>query len=256
MIWIYALGAVGIVSLVSFAGLVTLALRESALKRIVFVLVGLATGALFGDALIHLIPEALESTIGEVGTGVAVMVGILLFFALEKFLFWHHCHGEHEESCDTLVSHDHVPQHLGTLILSADFIHNAVDGIIIGASFLVSTEVGIATTVAVVLHEIPQEIADFGLLIHAGWSRGKALLWNFFSALSAFLGVVSVFLLGSRVEHLVPLAAAFTAGAFIYIAGSDLVPELHKTEGFGKTLIQILAVILGFCLMLLLLLLE
>ena len=256
MILLYSFGAVCIVSLVSFAGILTVGFRESALKRTVFVLVGLATGALFGDALIHLIPEALESDLGEVGTGVAVMAGLLLFFALEKFLYWHHCHGEHEESEDTLQSHDHAPTHLGALILSADFIHNAVDGIVIWASFLVSTEVGIATTMAVVLHEIPQEIADFGLLIHAGLSRGKALLWNFFSALSAFLGVGIVWLLGSWVENLVPLAAAFTAGAFIYIAGSDLVPELHKTEGWKRTLVQVLAVALGFGLMLVLALLE
>ncbi|MDO8594597.1 MAG: ZIP family metal transporter [bacterium] len=256
MTWVYALSAVGIVSLVSFAGLVTLAMRQEALKRIVFILVGLATGALFGDALIHLIPEALESGMGEMTVGIAVMSGIILFFALEKFLFWHHCHGEHEESCDTLTEHDHAPKHLGALILTADFVHNAVDGIIIGASFLVNIEVGIATTVAVVLHEIPQEIADFGLLIHAGWSRGKALLWNFFSALSAFLGVAVVLFFGVGVENLVPIAAAFTAGAFIYIAGSDLVPELHKTEGFGRTVIQMLAVALGFALMLLLVLAE
>lgn len=252
MTWTYALGAVGIVSVVSFVGLVALALREAALKRIVFVLVGLAVGALFGDALIHLIPEALESGIGEVAAGIAVMAGILLFFALEKFLYWHHCHGEHEECEDTLALHDHAPKHLGALILSADFIHNAIDGVIIGASFLVSKEVGIATTLAVIFHEIPQEIADFGLLIHAGWSRGKAFLWNFFSALSAFFGVGIVLFVGERVENLVPLAAAFTAGAFIYIAGSDLVPELHKTSGFARTVVQMLAVALGFGLMLLL----
>lgn len=256
MIWVYALGAVAIVSLVSFSGLVAIAMREAALKRVIFVLVGLATGALFGDALIHLIPEALKSGIGELTISVAIMSGILLFFTLEKFLYWHHCHGEHEESEDTLALHNHAPKTLGTLILTADFVHNAIDGIIIGASFLISTEVGIATTVAVVLHEIPQEIADFGLLIHAGWPRGKALLWNFFSALSAFLGVILVLLLGEGVEYLVPIAAAFTAGAFIYIAGSDLVPELHKTEGLGRTVIQILAVTFGFGLMLLLVLLE
>lgn len=256
MIWVYTLGAVALVSLVSFAGLVTLALREATLKRIIFVLVGLATGALFGDALLHLIPEALGSRTGEATVGAVVMLGITLFFALEKFLYWHHCHGEHEESHDTLTAHDHRPQALGSLVLTADFIHNTLDGIIIGASFLVGVEVGIATTIAVVLHEIPQEIADFGLLLHAGWSRAKALLWNFFSALSAFLGVIIVLSLGEGVEQLVPIAAAFTAGAFIYIAGSDLVPELHKTEGFGRTIIQILAVALGFGLMLLLALAE
>lgn len=256
MIWVYALGAVGIVSLVSFAGLVTLALREAVLKRMVFVLVGLATGALFGDALIHLIPETLESGVGEIQTGIAVMIGILLFFGLEKFLYWHHCHGEHEESEDTLASHDHEPKAIAPLILTADFVHNAIDGVVIGASFLISIDVGIATTVAVILHEIPQEIADFGLLIHAGWGRGKALLWNFFTALSAFLGVVIVLFLGNSIENVVPLAAAFTAGAFIYIAGSDLVPELHKTEGWKRTLAQILAVALGFGLMLFLAVLE
>lgn len=250
MTWIYALSAVGIVSLVSFAGVFALALREALLRRVVFIFVGLATGALFGDALIHLIPEALGGGLGGVATGVTLMSGILLFFALEKFLFWHHCHGEHEESLDTLTAHDHAPKHLGPLILTADFVHNMVDGVVIGASFLVSTEVGIATTIAVVLHEVPQEIGDFGLLIHAGWSRGKALLWNFFSALSAFLGVAIVLALGRGIELLVPFASAFTAGAFLYIAGADLVPELHKTEGFGRTVVQILAVVFGFGLML------
>lgn len=256
MTWVYAIGAVGIVSLVSFSGLVAIAMREAALKRVVFLLVGLATGALFGDALIHLIPGALRSGMGETTLGIAVMSGILLFFALEKFLHWHHSHGEHEESEDTIALHDHRPKTLGTLILAADFVHNAVDGIVIGASFLINTEVGIATTVAVVLHEIPQEIADFGLLIHAGWPRAKALLWNFFSALSAFFGVILVLILGGEVEHLVPVAAAFTAGTFIYIAGSDLVPELHKTEGIGRTATQIFAIALGFGLMLLLALAE
>ena len=250
MTWAYALGAVGIVSLVSFAGVVTLSLRESVLRRLIFILVGLAVGSLFGDALVHLIPEAFESGLGEVAVGVTVMSGALAFFVLEKFLHWHHCHGEHEECAEMLVAHNHAPKELGSLILSADFVHNIVDGIIIGASFLVSAEVGVATTVAVVLHEIPQEIADFGLLIHAGWSRARALLWNFFSALSAFLGVLLVLTIGARVENLVPLAAAFTAGAFIYIASADLVPELHKTEGFARTTIQILAVALGFGLML------
>lgn len=256
MTWVYAIGAVGIVSLVSFSGLVAIAMREVALKRVVFLLVGLATGALFGDALIHLIPGALMGGMGEITLGIAVMSGILFFFALEKLLSWRHRHGEHEESRDTLVAHDHAPRHLGSLVLYADFTHNALDGIVIGASFLVSVEVGIATTLAVVLHEIPQEIADFGLLIHAGWSRGQALLWNFLTALSAFLGVVLVLSWGSGVEHFVPVATAFTAGTFIYIAGSDLVPELHKTEGIGRTVTQILAIAIGFGIMLLLALVE
>lgn len=256
MVLAYTFFAVALVSLVSFVGLFTLAFREEMLKRMVFVLVGLAIGALFGDALLHLIPEAIKSDTGEVAAGIGIMTGIFFFFVLEKFLFWHHSHGESEESRDTLVLHDHHPQAVGSLILAADFVHNILDGIIVAASFLVSTPVGIATTLAVVLHEIPQEIADFGLLIHAGWSRGRALLWNFFSALSAFLGAGLVFLIGENIEQAVPLAAAFTAGGFIYIAGSDLVPELHKINGLRHTLLQILAVAVGFGLMLLLVFIE
>jgi zinc and cadmium transporter len=242
--------AVGVISLISFTGLFTLALGELALRRTVFAIVGLAVGALFGDAFIHLIPQAFGSGIGEVTAGTAIMTGVLLFFVLEKFLFWRHSHGEDEECRETLSLHDHRPKAIGPLILAADFLHNIVDGVIIGASFLLSKEVGIATTIAVALHEIPQEVADFGLLIHSGWSRNRALLWNFISALSAFLGLFLVLIFGRQIETLVPLAAAFTAGSFIYIAGSDLVPELHKTLSGRRAAFQIIAIVAGFSIML------
>lgn len=254
--WLYAFGAVLLVSVVSFSGLAALSLKDAALRRIIFLFVALAVGSLFGDALIHLIPEALESGIGETLVASMVFAGVLVFFALEKFLLWRHAHGTHEESRETLLAHAHAPQAIAPLVLTADFVHNAVDGIIIGASFLVSVPVGVATTLAVVLHEIPQEIADFGLLIHAGWRKGKALLWNFFSALSAFLGLLVVFAVGERAEGFVPLAAAFTAGAFLYIAGADLVPELHKTRGARRAAAQVVAVAAGFSVMLLLTVLE
>lgn len=254
--WLYAFVAVTVVSVVSFSGLAALSLGERTLRRIIFLLVALATGTLFGDALIHLIPEALVSGIEEILVASVVFAGILVFFVLEKFLSWRHAHGAHEESRETLETHSHTPQEIAPLILTADFVHNALDGVIIGASFLVSVPVGLATTLAVVLHEIPQEVADFGLLIHAGWSKGKALLWNFFSALSAFLSLFIVFLVGERAESFVPLAAAFTAGAFLYIAGADLVPELHKTRGTRRAATQVVAVALGFGAMLLLTLLE
>lgn len=251
MPWMYALAAVALVSLVSFVGLFTLSLREGVLRRTVFVLVGLAVGTLLGDAFIHLIPEALASGLSETAVGTALMGGVIVFFILEKLLSWHHSHGAHEETHQTIAAHDHGPKTLGPLVLIADFVHNMLDGIIIGAGFLLGVEVGIATTVAVVIHEIPQEIADFGLLVHSGWSRGKALLWNFLSAVSAFIGLALVFLLGQTVESFVPLAAAVTAGAFIYIAGSDLVPELQKTAGLRKTLLQLVSIACGFALLLL-----
>jgi zinc and cadmium transporter len=253
---VYATAAVALVSVVSFSGVAALTLSDRALRRMVFVLVALAVGTLLGNAFLHLIPEVLESGVGTVAAGTAVFVGVLVFFMLEKFLAWHHHHGVHEESRETLAAHDHTPTAIAPLILTADFVHNMVDGVIIGASFLISPAVGVATTAAVVLHEIPQEIADFGLLIHAGWSRGKALLWNFFSALSAFIGLALVFIIGARAEGFIPLAAAFTAGAFLYIAGTDLVPELHKTSGSGRAVIQVFALIAGFGLMLALIVFE
>ena len=233
MTFVYALGAVAIVSLVSFSGLVAIAMREAALKRVVFLLVGLAAGSLFGDALLHLIPEVLESGMGEIGLGIAVMSGILFFFALEKFLYWHHCHGEHEENEDTLATHSHESKPLGALVLTADFVHNAIDGVIIGTSFLIGPEVGVATTVAVILHEIPQEIGDFGVLVYGGFSKLKALYYNFVIALTCILGTVIGYFISANMHNFSPFLLPFTAGGFIYIAVADLIPELHKNKEVG-----------------------
>ena len=256
MIVAYALVSVLVVSLISLVGVVALSLREETLRQTLFLSVGLATGALFGDALIHLIPEALAEGSNEALTAALVMGGILFFFLLEKIFLWRHSHVEHAENAESVISHDHSPKPLAQLVLVADFIHNLLDGVIIGASFLVSVPVGVSTTLAVILHEIPQEIGDFGLLIHAGWSRGKALLWNFFSALSAVIGVVVALSFGSLTEGFIPAASALTAGAFIYIAGSDLVPELHKTSSPTRSAAQVASILVGFGVMYLLTLTE
>lgn len=256
MIPAYAFGSVILVSLISLIGVVALSMREEALRRLLFLLVGLATGALFGDALMHLLPEALESGLTKTAAAVFTMGGIMVFFALEQFFHWRHAHLENIESAESVVAHDHGPKHLAPLVLVADFIHNLLDGVIIGASFLISIPVGISTTLAVILHEIPQEIGDFGLLIHAGWSRGRALLWNFLSALSAIIGVVIALALGVASQGFIPAASALTAGAFIYIAGSDLVPELHKTASPARSAAQVVSILVGFGLMYLLTLLE
>jgi zinc and cadmium transporter len=142
---------------------------------------------------------------------------------------------------------------VGHLILISDGIHNLIDGILIGASYMISVEVGIATTIAVILHEIPQELGDFGILIHAGYSRAKALLWNLISALTAFLGVFIGVGLPLLTNSAGPILASVAAGGFIYIAGSDLVPELHKTKEIKKSIIQLLAIIVGIGMMLALL---
>jgi|TARA_Y100000310_G_scaffold170442_2_gene170634 zinc and cadmium transporter len=252
VIALYAFVSVIVVSLISLIGIVTLSWNREFLQRSILVLVSLAVGALLGDAFIHLIPEAFAEIENTAIAALWVIIGMLSFFVLEKFLRWHHGHGEGHEHDES----EHKIQPLGFLVLTSDGIHNLLDGIIIGASYFVSIEVGIATTIAVLLHEIPQEISDFGLLIHAGFSKAKALVVNFLTALSSFVGVGIVFAIQNASETFVPLAAAFSAGAFIYIAGSDLVPELHKTREVKRSLIQLTAMLVGIGLMFALLLLE
>lgn len=249
---LFSLLAVGLVSIISLIGIIGLAWKEGMLRRALFVLVSVAAGALFGDAFIHLIPEAFEGAPNPLLISFVILGGVLTFFVLEKFLRWHHTHSD-----EGLAAEEHMRIHpVGHLVLASDGLHNLVDGIAIGAAFMISTEVGIATTIAILLHEIPQEIGDFALLIHAGFSRAKALLFNFVSALSAFAGVGIAFWLGSSFASAAPLIAAFAAGNFIYIAGSDLVPELHKTTDARRSLIQLVAILGGLLVMALLLVLE
>src|SRR3989344_2205335 len=158
--YLYAFASVIIVSLISLVGVFSLSIKEQLLRKYIFIFISLAVGSLLGDAFIHLIPEALETSANVALTSVLIISGILLFFILEKFLHWHH-HGEDE-------SEPHI-QPVGNLILFSDGVHNLIDGIIIGVSFMASIPVGIATTVAVILHEIPQEVGDFTVLLHAGY---------------------------------------------------------------------------------------
>ncbi|HEX9608622.1 MAG TPA: ZIP family metal transporter [Candidatus Paceibacterota bacterium] len=246
----YAIGSVVIVSLISLIGIITLSWQERFLQRCLFVLVSLAVGALFGDAIIHLIPEALSGFDKSESAALWVLGGVLLFFSIEKFLHWHHHHSTHGAfEMGGTPTHAAHKNPLGALIFTADGLHNLIDGIIIGASYLISIEVGVATTLAVILHEIPQEIGDFAILLHAGYSKAYALFINFSSALLAIVGVLIVFTLESASEQFLPAMTALAAGSFLYIAGSDLVPELHKVTRFQESLIQFTAIVLGIALM-------
>lgn len=245
--YLYPFLSVIIVSLVSLVGVFTLSLKEQVLRKYLFILVSLAVGALLGDAFIHLIPESFEEISDPTMVALAVIFGILIFFVLEKFLHWHH----HDLP-------DNSPHPLGKLVLVSDGVHNLIDGMIIGASFMISPEIGIATTLAVILHEIPQEIGDFGVLLHAGYSKSKALWLNFVSALLAIVGVLLVVVLGEATESFSLWLLPITAGGFIYIAMSDLIPELHRTtEGSSKVSIaQLVAIAIGVLSMVALLALE
>lgn len=243
-VWLYALGSVFLVSLISLIGIWTLTIKDKILDKILIFLVSLSAGALLGGAFIHLIPEGLESF----GTGniffLFILIGILLFFILEKFITWHHCH---DRECKI-----HHPSTIGPMIIIGDSLHNFIDGLIIGGSFLINIPLGIATTLAVLLHEIPQEIGDFGVLIHAGYSKKKALLLNFLSALTAIIGTVVALTVGAMSESFIAYLLPFAAGGFIYIAASDLIPELHKNFKTSTSILQVLIFILGIALMYLL----
>lgn len=239
-IYIYALLSTVVVSLVSLVGVFSLSLKETFIRKHISLFVSLAVGALLGDAFIHLIPESFEALTNSANVSLLVIAGIFFFFIVEKFLHWHH------HSDDIEKNHVHP---VGKLILFSDGVHNFIDGIVIGASFFISIPVGIATTLAVILHEIPQEVGDFAVLLHAGYTRKRALWLNFLSALTAILGTLFAFLLGEAGKSFTTWILPLAAGGFIYIAVADLIPELHKTKVVKNSLLQFLSLALGVLLM-------
>lgn len=230
------LGAV-IVSLISLIGVISLSFQKKTLHHILLILVAFAAGGLIGSAFFHILPEALQFEESSL-VFTFVITGFALFFVMEKVIYWRHCH---DGVCTT---HPFV-----YLNLIGDGIHNFVDGLIIVASFHVDVHVGIFTTATIVLHEIPQELGDFGVLLHGGFSVGKALFYNFVTALVSVLGVIVGFFLVNLIETMSNFLLAFAAGGFIYIAASDLVPELHKEQHRGKSILSFLFFLLGIILM-------
>lgn len=241
-VWIYSLASVIIVSLISLIGVLTLAFNINKLRNVLLFMVSFSAGALFGGAFLHLMPEAVEKFGFGVNISLSFLAGILAFFVMEKFIHWRHCH------IPTSKKH---PHHLAFMNLIGDAFHNLIDGMIIGGSYLAGIQVGIATTVAVMLHEIPQEIGDFGVLLYAGFSKMKALLFNFLSAMVAVLGVILSLVIGSAIDNYTMFLLPFTAGGFVYIAGSDLIPELKKECSANVSILQLISLVLGIAVMLL-----
>jgi zinc and cadmium transporter len=236
-----ALSSAAAVSLVSLVGIASLPFSDENLKRITFILVSLATGALFGDAILHILPEVFRNGGHSLNSSFWVLGGILASFIFEKFLRWK----DHDE-----LEHSHSIKPVGRIILLSDGLHNLMDGILIGASFQVNRDVGIATTLAVALHELPHEIGDFGVLIDSGYSKGRALVFNFLCACIAIVGVFVAFGFQSKLENFPLIALPLTGGSFLYIAGSNLTPELQKEYAPVRSLIQCLAMMAGVGLML------
>ena len=243
--WSYTLLSILIVSLISLIGILTLGIKENKLKKILTYMIAFSAGTLLGDAFIHLIPEVVENQGFTLLISSYILIGMGFSFSIEKIIHWRHCHHPTNEN------HIHP---LTTMNLIGDGVHNFIDGIIIAASYLISIPVGIATTIAVALHEIPQEISEYGVLIYGGYTKKKALLANFLIALTAFAGAILTLTLSTN--DLLIFLIPFAAGNFIYIATADLIPELHKIPQIKESIIQLILFTLGILIMAMLLVLE
>ncbi|MDP3734354.1 MAG: ZIP family metal transporter [Nanoarchaeota archaeon] len=248
---VYIIISVLIVSLVSFVGALSLVLGKKDLSEILLFLVSLSAGTLLGGALLHLLPEAVEELGFSLSVSLLTLAGMVSFFILESVLHQRVCEVPQEQTHSHRypLAHESHKHHLGILNLVGDALHNFIDGLVIAGSYFVSVPLGIATTVAVVLHEIPQELADFGVLLYSGFSKGKALLANFLSAAIAIIGAVIGIILGSKGEMFSLYILPFAAGGFLYIAGVNLIPELHKECGWKKSLLHLFALLLGIAVM-------
>jgi zinc and cadmium transporter len=240
--WILLFCLLGGALSVAAAG-VFLLLPEAVRNRLLPHGVSFAIGALLGAALLGLLPHALE------GAGVdrahdvttAVLVGLFAFFLLEKLVLWRHCHSQH---CEVHIpeQHGHERAAAGTLILVGDGLHNFIDGILIGAAFLTDIHLGIVTSLAVAAHEIPQEVGDFAVLLHSGFSTGKAFFYNLLSSLATLIGGLLAFYSLRDLEPVLPYVLAVAASSFIYVAVADLIPGLHKRVEFSATVKQLLLI--------------
>lgn len=237
MILVWILASTFIVCLISLVGIITLAIKENLLHKILFCLIGFSAGALIGGAFLHLLPEALEKS-QSIIVFYYLILGLVLFFLMERYFHWRHCH---EDACGV-----HAFTYLSLL---GDGLHNFIDGMVIAVSFAASIKLGIVTTVAIILHEIPQEIGDYAVLIYGGFSKQKALFFNFIIALTAIAGALAGFFLSGVMRNSTVFILPFTAGGFIYIATSDLIPEIHKESNLRRSTAALIAFLLGIVFM-------
>ncbi|MFH1056118.1 MAG: ZIP family metal transporter [Candidatus Altiarchaeota archaeon] len=232
--WILALTLIN--GLMAFTGAVTLLLSDKTLTRLLYFLVSFSAGALLGGAFIHLLPES-TAELGIDNAVLTLLCGFSFFFLMEKFLHWHHCH---EREC-TIHEYSYM-------LLFGDGVHNLIDGFVIAAAFLTDTRLGLITSFLIIAHEIPQELGNFGVLLHAGMDKYKALLYNFLAQLTCVLGGLLGYFL--PLEGLTALLLPFAAGGFIYISASDLIPQLHKESDPQKSMTAFLTFLVGVAFML------
>lgn len=233
-----ALLGVIIVSAIPLIGFAVVFVSKPKLEQYTHLLVSFAIGALLGNAFMHLLPEIFSESKNTTVTSIAIVSGILIFYCVEQFLKWHHTHNE------TTQKKAHAVAYMSMI---GDTVHNALDGLLIASSFIISSHLGWITVFAVILHEIPQEIGDFSLLLYAKWPIPKIIWVNLLSAASAFIGLGLGYVLSSQITGFAQLSAAVTTGGFIYIACSDLIPDLHENGAsqMKERLLQLLVICLG-----------
>lgn len=237
--WIFALLSTLIVSLISFSGVFMLSLKEDKLRKILIYLICFAVGALLGNTFFHLLPEAYFHIPNANLAAWICIGGFLSFFLIDQSL---HTHTKSKDKKDEIKSY-------GYLSLYTDGLHNFTDGILIGAAWLFTPELGLATTIAIVLHEIPQEISDFGILLRAGFSRKRALMYNFIAACTAILGTLLTLMLGEHIQHLSVYILPIAAGGFIYLAAVSLLPEVLKEASKKNLIFHLFVILIGVVLM-------
>ena len=232
------------VSLVSLLG-IFIVFKKDNKKSFLKALISLAAGALLTVAFLDMLPEAIESEVFDPHTiFMTVLASVVFFFLLERVFHWHHCHCEEHGKPNT-----ERKKSLAVINLVGDGIHNFVDGALIASAFILDFHAGLMVTLAVVLHEIPQEITDFGVLLYAGLSKAKAILYNLLTALIAVVGALIFYYFGTSVEGIIPIMLAFAAGNFIYLATADLIPELHHGEDKKQIVSHSLWLVVGVLLM-------
>lgn len=225
--------SVFIVSAISLIGIVTFLFKIKALDKVFFVLVSFAVGALLGAAFLDLLPEAMKE--GDVSRVLGcALAGLIFFLLMENFLYWYHCH---DRECKV--------HEFNYLCLMGASVHNFFDGAIIASTYMSGASIGFIATIAIIFHEIPRELGDYGILVYGGFSRWKALFYNFLTALTAFAGAISAYYFLDKFKGYIPYMVSFAAGGFIYISCTDLIPELGKKKILSRSLVQFALILLG-----------
>lgn len=254
MILLQIILATFLVALLSLIGMFLIYLKSRSLNKILLALVALSAGAMFGNSIFHLLPEAISEAevagMSLLTVMIILTIGFVLSFLFETVFSWHHCHrATHSGEEEPTFHCHHEVKPFSQLILYSDAIHNFIDGLIIAAAFIVEPALGVATTIAVALHEVPQELGDFAVLIYGGYKKKRALILNFLAASTVLVGGIAGFFLTSVVDTAVPILLPFAAGSFLYIAAADLLPELKHDEKIKETLFHFFVFLFGLLIM-------